>query len=163
MRRMADSPRIRLAVRVLLLDEQERLLLLRGERPDTGEAFWFPTGGGLKDGEGAREAAVREVAEETGLAELRLGPEVWRRRHLFSWRGVDWDQRERWFMARVAHFEPDGAAMTESEKAEITAARWWTLAELDATSEELAPGDLARRLRSLLTEGAPASPIVLGV
>ena len=159
---MGDRPQLRLAARVLLLDEDERLLLLRGEQPQTGAAFWFPAGGGLEKDEGAREAAVREVAEETGLADLRLGPEVWRRRHVFTWRGVEWDQRERWFLARVAHFEPDGTAMTETEKAELTAARWWTVEELEATSEELAPRDLAAQLRSLLTEGPPSTPIDIG-
>jgi 8-oxo-dGTP pyrophosphatase MutT (NUDIX family) len=122
---MRDQPQLRHAARVLLLDEHERLLLFRGERPETGAAFWFPAGGGLEKGEDVRAAAVREVAEETGLANVPLGPEVWRRRHVFTWRGIKWDQRERWFMARVAHFEPDRAAMTETEKAELTAARWW--------------------------------------
>lgn len=159
---MSDRPKLRHAARVLLLDEGERLLLLRGERPENGAAFWFPAGGGLKKGEDARQAAVREVAEETGLADLRLGPEVWRRRHIFTWRGVEWDQREQWFLARVAHFEPDGAAMTATEKSEITAARWWTVEELEATSEELAPRDLATLLRSLLTEGPASTPIDVG-
>ncbi len=158
----SDAPQPRNAARVLLLDEHERLLLFRGERPETGAAFWFPAGGGLEKDEDARAAAVREVAEETGLADLPLGREVWRRRHVFTWRGVEWDQRERWFMARVAHFEPDCAAMTETEKAELTAARWWTVEELEVTSEELAPRDLAARLRSLLTEGPPSTPIDVG-
>src|SRR4051812_34098783 len=114
---MSDAPRLRHSVRVLLLDEQDRLLLFRIEQPDTCAAFWFPPGGGLEDREDARAAAVREVAEETGLGDVVLGPEVWRRRHVFTWRGVRFDQRERWFMARVAHFEPIRAGMTDAEKA----------------------------------------------
>jgi 8-oxo-dGTP pyrophosphatase MutT (NUDIX family) len=131
--------------------------------PETGVAFWFPPGGRLEDGEGEREAAVREVAEETGLADVPLGPEIWRRRHLFSWRGEEWDQRERWFLARVPHFEPDGRGMTEVEKAEISGCRWWDMGEMESTSDELVPLDLGDRLRQLLIDGPPPSPVDIGV
>jgi ADP-ribose pyrophosphatase YjhB (NUDIX family) len=160
---MGGKAQLRHAVRILLLDEEERLLLLRGVRPENGVAFWFPAGGRLEDGEGARAAAVREVKEETGLADVPLGPEVWRRRHVFTWRGEEWDQRERWFLARVAHFEPDTLGMTEVEKAEISGCRWWTLDEMDATPDELVPLDLAERLRALLADGPPTAPIDIGV
>lgn len=159
---MNQAPRIRHAARVLLLDEDQRLLLFRAERPETGEVFWFPPGGGLEEGEDARAAAVREVGEETGLADFSLGPEIWRRRHFFTWRGQEWDQRERWFMARVAHFEPSRDAMSESEQAELTDCRWWTLEELRAATDELAPRELATLLGSLLAEGAPPAPIDVG-
>jgi 8-oxo-dGTP pyrophosphatase MutT (NUDIX family) len=131
-------------------------------RPETGRAFWFPAGGGLEEGEGPRDAAVREVAEETGLAGLKLGPEVWHRRHVFEWRGVEWDQRETWFLAHVRHFEPNGVAMTETEKAEISGCRWWSLGELDASADDLVPRDLPARLRELLADGPPAVPIEIG-
>jgi ADP-ribose pyrophosphatase YjhB (NUDIX family) len=145
-----------------LLDQQERVLLLRGERPENGRAFWFPAGGRLEEGEDARAAAVREVAEETGLTDVPLGPEIWHRRHVFTWRGEEWDQRERWFIARVAHFEPSMVGMTEAEKAEISACRWWSLDEMDTTLDELVPRDLVGRTRQLLAEGPPSSPIDIG-
>jgi ADP-ribose pyrophosphatase YjhB (NUDIX family) len=157
------AAQLRQAVRVLLLDEDDRLLLFRGVQPETGSAFWFPAGGGLEDGEEGREAAVREVAEETGLESIALGPEVWRRRHVFTWRGVEWDQRERWFMARVAAFSPSRAGLTETEAFDLTAWRWWTLAELDAAADDLVPRDLAVRMRALLSDGPPAEPIEVGI
>jgi 8-oxo-dGTP pyrophosphatase MutT (NUDIX family) len=160
---MSDAPRPRQAVRVLLLDEHDRVLLFRGVEPATGAPFWFPPGGGLLDGEDVGEAAAREVAEETGLTELELGPEVWRRRHRFTWRGVDCDQHERWFVTRVAHFEPDGAGLTDEEREDLTAWRWWTVGELAATRDELVPRALARLLRDLLAGGPPPEPLDVGV
>jgi hypothetical protein len=104
------------------------------------------------------------VLEETGLASLSLGPEVWRRRHVFSWRGAEWDQRERWFTARVAApFEPVRTGLTAAETDDLTAARWWSLDELDATDDELVPRALARLLRELLRDGPPPEPIEVGV
>jgi len=75
---------------------------------------------------------------------------------------VRWDQRERWFVARVAHFLPDAAGMTEAEKADLTACRWWALKELEATTDELVPHHLAAHLRALLAHGPPASPVDVG-
>jgi 8-oxo-dGTP pyrophosphatase MutT (NUDIX family) len=155
--------RLRHAVRVLLFDEDDRLLLFRGVQPETGAAFWFPAGGGLEEGEDVHTAALREVREETGLPSLVLGAEVWRRRHVFTWRGVEWDQRERWFIARVAGFSPSRAGLTETEAVDLTAWRWWPVDELEDASDELVPRDLAVRVRELLSDGPPAEPIEVGI
>jgi ADP-ribose pyrophosphatase YjhB (NUDIX family) len=153
---------IRLAVRVLLLDDDDRALLNHTVQPSTGRASWFPPGGGIEAGEGARAAAVREVAEETGLRGVALGPEIWRRRHVFTWRDTEHDQRERWFLARVAHFEPTRDGMTAEELEDMREWRWWTVAELRATDDELVPRDLAARLEELLADGPPAAPVDVG-
>jgi 8-oxo-dGTP pyrophosphatase MutT (NUDIX family) len=153
---------VRNAVRVLLVDEEESVLLFRAERPEDGRAFWFPPGGGIEEGEDVRSAAVREVAEETGLSGVALGPEVWRRRHQFEWRGQGWDQRERWFLSRVEHFEPASGNRTADEDIDLKEARWWTLDELRATGDALVPADLASRLRRLFAEGPPPNPTEIG-
>src|SRR5688500_17162737 len=65
-----NRPRLeRRAVRVLLLDEADRVLLIQdsdlGLDPVTH--WWSTPGGGVDPGEGDVEAAVRELREETGL------------------------------------------------------------------------------------------------
>src|ERR1700744_5437966 len=113
------EPVIRHAVRILLLDECDRVFLFRTVHPDTGVIFWFTPGGGIEPGEDARAAGGRELHEETGQTEIELGPEIWHRRHRFTWRGVEHDQRERWFLARAASFEPDLSNATEEERVDL--------------------------------------------
>lgn len=156
--RMTSLP-IRIAARVLLVDEAERVLLLRSVDPADGGVFWYPPGGGLEPDEAAADAAVREVWEETGLPDVRLDGEVWRRRHRFTWGATTYDQRERWFLARVANFEPTPQALSASEQQEITEYRWWTLAEMDRTEDRLTPRALPALLRALFAAGVPAEPL----
>jgi 8-oxo-dGTP pyrophosphatase MutT (NUDIX family) len=152
---------IREAVRVLLVTPGERVLLLAAEDPDR---FWFPPGGGVEAGEDPRVAARREVREETGFPLQDVGVEVWRRRHRFTWRGAEIDQRERWYLARVPEaFAVDRSGRTPTERSDLTATRWFTLAELDATPDRLVPAGLAARLRALLRDGPPPAPADVGV
>lgn len=52
-------------VRTIVLDEQNRMLMVKQHHD--GKDIWMVPGGGIEEGEGAREAAAREVKEETGL------------------------------------------------------------------------------------------------
>lgn len=149
-------------VRVVLLDPDDQLLLVRFVSPDTGVAFWAPVGGGLEPGETHEQAAVREVFEETGLAALALGPYVWDRQVRYTWRGRRLAAAERWFLARAPHFTPSDAGWTDDERVDIRAMRWWTPAELRAADEALVPLDLAERLAGLLADGPPDVPVEVG-
>ncbi len=63
-----DGLYFRRGARVLLLDDADRLLLVRGHDLDQPErSWWFTVGGGVDPGESDLDAAVREVREETGM------------------------------------------------------------------------------------------------
>ena len=160
---MPPPSEIRHAVRVLLVDESQRVLLFRAQDPESGAVFWFPPGGGLEEGEDVHAAARRELQEEVGRGDVALDAEVWHRRHVFTWRAARYDQRERWFLAGVEHFEPDTTGFTAAEKADVAGWRWWTLGELETTPDRLTPRQFAAHLRELLRDGPPAVPIQVGV
>ena len=159
-----DSPEggLRKVARVVLLDPEDRILLLHGHEPDDpADDWWFTPGGGLEGEETREEAALRELAEETGITEVELGPLLWRRMCSFPFAGRRWDQDEWYFLARTSQTVTDRRGMTELELRSVAGLRWWTSAELLATRETVYPTRLAELLSRLLVEGPPARPVTL--
>ena len=60
------------AAGAIVRDDRDRLLLVRRGR-EPGRGLWSIPGGRVEPGEGAREAAVREVEEETGVRVVVTG------------------------------------------------------------------------------------------
>lgn len=152
------------AIRALLLTPQEELLLIRFIEPKSKRAFWLTPGGGMMDGESVTECLRREVHEETGLVDFKMGLEVWRRDHAFSWDGRTVRQRERYYLIKVERFEPvDHHQPDEIEQAAFDGYRWWRTNEIEQSNELFVPSRLAVLLKALLENGPPASPIDVGV
>ncbi|MCU0265668.1 MAG: NUDIX hydrolase [Actinomycetia bacterium] len=150
----------RQASRVLLLDADDRVLLFRGsdpDRPDEGD-WWFTPGGGLRRGESHQAAALRELAEETGLTGVPLGPAVWERTCVFWFGPRRYRQHEVFFLVRVDAHDVDVRGFTELERRVVHEHRWWTVAELTATSARVYPTTIAAELALLLREGPPEHP-----
>ncbi|QKW11182.1 NUDIX domain-containing protein [Streptomyces sp. NA04227] len=148
--------------RVILLDAQQRILLLHGhEIDDPTDDWWFTPGGGLENGETREQAALRELAEETGITDVRLGPVLWRRICSFPFAGRRWDQEEWYYLAHTTQTAVTAHALTDLEQRSMSGARWWTCEELTQAHETVYPTRLAGLLRRLLDHGPPASPEVL--
>ena len=149
----------RATVKLLLVDPDERVLLLRSTDPSTGEIQWYPVGGGIEDGESLVEAARREAHEETGLAEPFVGAHVWTRDHAYRYDGRTVEVHEDWLLVSVEHFDPAPTSLSAYEQRTLSGARWWRSDELVATAETVFPPDLGIRLMALLAEGSPATPL----
>ncbi|MGW0856009.1 NUDIX hydrolase [Streptomyces sp. NPDC002690] len=153
---------IRTVARVVLLDPQDRILLVHGFEPeDPSKTWWFTPGGGLEGDESHEQAARRELAEETGITDIELGPVLWKRRCSFPFDGRRWEQDEWYFLARTERTATDLGGLTELERRSVAGLRWWTSAELRATRETVYPTKLAELLRTLLDEGSPGVPQIL--
>ncbi|MFJ4437436.1 NUDIX hydrolase [Streptomyces sp. NPDC088923] len=157
-----DTTPLRRVARVVLLDPDDRILLIHGHEPgDVTDAWWFTPGGGLEGTETREQAALRELREETGITEVALGPLLWRRTCSFSFAGRRWDQDEWYYLARTAQTGTVAEGLTDLERSSVDDARWWTCAELEATSETVYPTRLASLLRRLLRGGPPPVPEIL--
>jgi double-stranded uracil-DNA glycosylase len=140
------EPRERAAVRALVLDAERRLLMLRWENPSG--YWWITPGGGIHAGEDELDALRRELHEEAGLHDFELGPLVFEHTHVIPWGARIVRQHDRFYVVRVESHE---LAPTVDLAAEhVTGHRWWTLDELTATDERLAPPNLAELARSLI-------------
>ena len=153
---------LRRVARVVLLDPEDRILLLHGHEPDDpAHDWWFTPGGGVEGDETREQAARRELAEETGITDVDLGPVLWRRRCSFPFAGRRWDQDEWYDLARTAVTATRATGLTELERRSVSGARWWTCRELTQAHETVYPTRLAGLLRRLLDEGPPARPVTL--
>nr|WP_146841471.1 NUDIX domain-containing protein [Cellulomonas composti] len=146
----------RRAARVILLDEHDRVLLIRGHDVDQPErSWWFTIGGGIDTGESALDAAVREVREEAGIELDRdgvLGP-VLTRSAIFDFAFEHCRQDEEIFLARVAAASfvgEDRAGWTMLEQDVIDELRWWSLPELAGVEIEVFPEGLVGLVADLL-------------
>ena len=95
------GPRLRRAGRVIVLDPGERVLLLRYDNDSPEGRHWATPGGGLNPGESYAAAARRELAEETGWADVAVLGEVHRHVRTMEHGGRVVRQYERLFLART--------------------------------------------------------------
>jgi 8-oxo-dGTP pyrophosphatase MutT (NUDIX family) len=148
----------RTSARIVLLDDDGCVLLFCGSDPalpdgSDGAAplWWFTVGGAAQAGETLPQAAVRELAEETGLrvdpAEM-IGP-VWRRDAVIDFNGSVIRSEEMFFIHRTRRFEPSTAGRTGLERAYIHGHRWCDatmISELVAKGETVYPLQLGELL-----------------
>lgn len=152
---MAGMPTlaVRQAARVVVLDEDDRLLLLRYEE---NGGFWATPGGSLELGEDHQAAALREAREELGVERIDLGPQlaVRSKEHLVGGRPVR--QVEKYYVARVRAADVDPERATQPD--DIRAWRWWTLFELSAGGQTVYPIGLGDLVADYLVNGDSGTP-----
>lgn len=144
LRKVLRTPRR--AARVAVVDPDGAVLLFRYDNVEVG-IHWALPGGGLEAGEGPREAALRELREETGWDDLEPGPLLCTWEHDFTHTGTPVRQHEHVYVTRGPHREPSGPGLAAAHAADgILTWRWWSRQELAGEAEPVWPPGLARLL-----------------
>jgi 8-oxo-dGTP pyrophosphatase MutT (NUDIX family) len=142
----------RKAARAILLTPKAEVLLMR-VRLEGVAPFWMTPGGGLEARETTADGLRRELKEEVGLDQLRIGPLLWRLQHSYDFHGKRYCQDEEYFVVHVPRFNP--RIEDETEAKEIYGFRWWTISELLNATERITPFSLANIIQTYLREGPP--------
>ena len=142
------DPVFRQAARLLVIDPDDSLLLF--QYVDDGRRWWATPGGGLERDETFEQAAAREAAEELSLTLVTFVP-LWRLTVDFSFRGQSIGQVEQYFLVRLTREDLGlGETVSDAHRREgIVAAHWWSLDEIETTSEQVFPKNLCERVRAL--------------
>ena len=142
--------RRRLSAQFLILDEAGQVLLFRfvhKRGPLAGLDFWATPGGGVEEGETLEQAAVRELAEETGLRRDDLGKEIARREVALQLPDGEHAVSDDWYYvislgAETLYWE----SWTDFEREVMVEQRWWSRQDLLETKATVWPESLVEML-----------------
>jgi 8-oxo-dGTP pyrophosphatase MutT (NUDIX family) len=152
-------------IRVVMLDAADHVLLLQTRdlgNPAFGTSWELP-GGGLEPGETYKEAAVRELREETGISvdPARVTKPTWRRDVEYTYRGERRLQHELVTLVRLVEAAPEveDKQRVAFESQDHFGHRWWAVDEIACSDQRFYPRRLPTLLRLFLAGDEIIEPL----
>jgi len=145
---VAEKVTPRPSARLVIVSPEGRALLFRFRFPE--RTFWATPGGALAEGESYRAAALRELAEETGIASP-IGAEFHRQET--TYRGPDGNMLyadERYFAVRAPEQVIHREHWEAVEREMIQAVEWLSPAEIRQLEHPVFPANFADLVECVL-------------
>lgn len=154
---------MRMAVRGLVIDRLDRVLMVKMQPAHADWIGWILPGGGIEPGEDHAAALRRELHEETGLVDAFIGPLVCQRRQISpdivpGYSG----QEESIYLVPCRDFTLAPALSPEELRAEgIVDMDWLTVADMVASDEQTVPRQLTTLVQRVLEFGGSVEPLII--
>lgn len=135
-------------VRIICRRSDGRILMMKWRDPVDGHLFWEPPGGGIESGETPRDAAIRELFEETGYTEPVRGPGFLVERE-YRFAGRDFQHTEAFFITDVVS-AASPSAFTDEESSTFITSQFVEIDAINALDAPIQPPHLEQVLREML-------------
>ena len=156
------------SVRVIYILDNHSVLLMGVNNPNAYEKLedkntfkWFTIGGTINEGENIREAAIREIFEETGHSiddfESDFVPK-WHGTIDLHWQGEILQLYDTFIVARTQREAVKTSNMTEEEQEICKGLQWWSIDDLQQARDCLIlPVNLYKMLQQVIENNLPTS------
>ena len=160
--------RIRRTSRLVLLDDEGRVLLFKVEDATVFRAsepslsiYWVTPGGSLEAGESHEDAARRELWEETGMTGVEPGPWVALCEPVLNWAGETIRAHDRFYLSRANSTTVVLDYLSAEERDVYREHRWWGIDELRLSGERVIPPGLVDLPGRIVAGDVPRHPVRL--
>ncbi|RBP61043.1 NUDIX domain-containing protein [Alkalibaculum bacchi] len=154
--------KVRERASALLISSNNRIFLFKfkfSSMFENGKTLWITPGGGVKEGETYEATLRRELYEELGLEILIESKYVYARKKVFTdKKGIEFLSDERYFIVKVNNEIVIYENMTNNEKENTKAGKWWSLEEIQSSNEKFFVDGLDKILENILSNNIPSSP-----
>lgn len=169
---MNTEKEVRNSVKLILLNENNELLLMstddkgiQGEKGNYNGKFWQMVGGKIEEGETLRQAAYRELYEETGLSkdQVEIGKPAWYGEVDLMMHGVLTTVKQSFVPAKTKSINVSLENLTDEEKPVCTKLEWFSLEAIKNCPDIIYPVLIteAEYLPAILSGNVPDTTIAI--
>ena len=154
--------KIRKSSRAILLNSENKIFLFKFEFAMLSEhkTLWVTPGGGVESGESFEQALNRELYEELGLEIDGSYQCIYIRNKPFTTKsGEEFISEERYFLVKIDNPNLSFNNMTQTEKRLTKDYKWWSVDEINSSSEVFFMDKLGAKIVKIIDGDIPEEPV----